>query len=196
MSTVPDSASFRFPLSPPTMASENLLLRLLTTEDQRLFVEASADAEITRWTLIPPGLDDEKASELLSRWLTRAHDGHLRPYAIALKATTPPVGVALLVLQDVTDPWCADVAYWLLPRGRGRGLATGAVKLLIQWAFGETALRRAALYTLEGNGSSEQVAVRCGFRFERIMDEQHDGQIRPVKRWALERGLPADRSPG
>jgi hypothetical protein len=55
--------------------------------------------------------------------------------------------------------------YWLLPEGRGRGLATHAVRLLVNWGFDESGVHRVALYTKEGNIASERVAERCGFRY-------------------------------
>jgi hypothetical protein len=49
----------------------------------------------------------------------------------------------------------------------------------------KTALRRAVLYTLEDNNPSEGVAQRCGFRFDRLVDDTREGRILRLNRWEL-----------
>ena len=49
-------------------------------------------------------------------------------------------------LQEVRlDQGCAAAGYWLAPAARGRGVATGAVRLLARWAFAELGLARLEL---------------------------------------------------
>ena len=93
-----------------------------------------------------------------------------------------------LVLQDPADTWLADIAYWLLPDGRQRGLVTRAVRLLLKWAFDESDVRRVALYTKEGNEASERVALRCGFRFTETIQRERGAQVLVLRRWLLEGG--------
>ena len=54
--------------------------------------------------------------------------------------------------------------YWLTASGRGRGIATKAVRLLCDWAFTELGLERLTLKTYKANVSSRRVAERVGFR--------------------------------
>jgi RimJ/RimL family protein N-acetyltransferase len=58
----------------------------------------------------------------------------------------------------------AEIMYWLVPWGRGRGMATNVVKLLCQWAFDALGLERVTLTTLVGNTRSQLVAERTGFQ--------------------------------
>ncbi|MBJ7594914.1 MAG: GNAT family N-acetyltransferase [Candidatus Dormibacteraeota bacterium] len=167
------------------MAGKGVFLRRSAPIDVGLLIEASRDAEIIHWTRTPQNLDYTAASDRLGRWQDRVTDGSLRQYVISRGAKDPPVGLTSLILQEATDPWCADVVYWLLPRGRHLGLVTGAVTLLLRWAFDETALRRAVLYTLEGNEPSEGVAKRCGFRFDRLVDDTREGRPLRLNRWEL-----------
>ena len=72
----------------------------------------------------------------------------------------------------------AMIRYWLLPQGRGHGLATRSVGLLIEWAFATLGIGRvAALIELE-NEASRAVLDRCGFvREGRLLQHftDHDG---------------------
>ena len=61
--------------------------------------------------------------------------------------------------------------YWLAPWGRGRGIATNAVKMLCQWAFDSIRLKRVTLKNLVGNTRSQLVAERAGFQAQKSKNE-------------------------
>ncbi len=63
-----------------------------------------------------------------------------------------------------TDRSTGFIGYWLLPVGRGRGLATSAVRLLSTWAVHELGITNLRLSTASGNTRSQRVAQRSGFR--------------------------------
>jgi RimJ/RimL family protein N-acetyltransferase len=181
---------FRFPAAPAVLGDDVVHLRLLTTGDVDLLLRGSHDAEVTRWTFVPPHLDHDAALALLQRWEAAARDGRLRQYAIAA-AAQPEVALGLvsLILQDADDAEACDVAYWLLPAGRGRGLVTRGVELGLGWAFGVAGCARAVLHTMEGNTASEAVAQRCGFAAAGRRTWHHGGRRFDLRRW--EREAPA-----
>jgi RimJ/RimL family protein N-acetyltransferase len=63
----------------------------------------------------------------------------------------------------------ASVGYWLTPGARGRGVASGAVRLIVGWAFSELGLARLELTCGPDNVASQRVARRCGFRQEGLL---------------------------
>jgi RimJ/RimL family protein N-acetyltransferase len=63
----------------------------------------------------------------------------------------------------------ASVGYWLMPGARGRGVASGAVRLIVGWAFSELRLARLELTCGPDNVASQRVARRCGFRQEGLL---------------------------
>ena len=65
--------------------------------------------------------------------------------------------------RDDADPSAGSVGHWLLPEGRGRGIATRAVRLVVAWARGHE-IRRLRLVTAADNAASRAVADRAGFR--------------------------------
>jgi RimJ/RimL family protein N-acetyltransferase len=170
------------------MSAEGVHLRKLNRRHVALLIKASHDPEIVRWTFMPPDFDMAGAVKLAERWRSRAADGRLRQYVVSSQQSSPAVGLVSLVLQDPADPWLADIAYWLLPRGRHRGLVTRAVRVLLKWAFEQSDVRRVALYTKEGNEPSERVALRCGFRFIETIRRERSDQVLVLRRWLLEGG--------
>jgi len=166
-------------------------MRLLTTLDTDLLVSGSRDPEVVRWTFMPPRLDTAGAAQMLDRWQSLIRDGRARQYVVAAASEpSTPVGLASLILQDTEDPSCVDVAYWLLPAGRGRGLMTHAVRLLLGWAFDVAGCTCAALHTKEGNTASEAVARRSGFSEVGRRTWNHDGRRIHLRRWTRAAATP------
>ena len=80
------------------------------------------------------------------------------------------------------------VGYWLLPAGRGRGLATSAVRLISTWAIRELGVTDVRLITAPDNSRSHRVAERSGFRrVGPAADEALDVSKRPDVVYALDR---------
>jgi RimJ/RimL family protein N-acetyltransferase len=67
------------------------------------------------------------------------------------------------------DEGTAAVGYWVAASSRGRGLASGAVRLMAAWAFGELGLARVWLTCGPDNKASHRVAARCGFVREGVL---------------------------
>ena len=88
------------------------------------------------------------------------------------------VGLVWVNVRE-TDQTTASVGYWLLPRARGRGLATRAVRLLSGWAAREMELTNLRLTTEPENERSRRVAERSGFRQTGVLRHQAtiDGRL-------------------
>lgn len=180
----PQPRPFRLPAAPAQLGDDVVHLRLLTPDDVPLLIRGSEDEDVVRWTFLPPRLDAGRAGALVDRWQSLVRDGRARQFVIAPAAEPPAAcGAVTLVLQDAEDPDCVDVAYWLLPEGRGRGLVTRAVSLLLAWAFEVAGCRRAALHTKLGNTASEAVARRCGFVEVGPRTWDHGGEKLRLRRW-------------
>lgn len=82
------------------------------------------------------------------------------------------------------------VGYWLLPRARGRGLATRAVQVLSDWAIQDPGTTRLRLLTEPANDRSQRVAERSGFRLVGVLAEHGEVDGSPVDHVLFE--LPPD----
>ena len=73
------------------------------------------------------------------------------------------------VLVELREAGRADVGYWLLPEGRGRGRATRALRLVSRWALAQPGVARLQLWTVPENTASQRVAERAGFQREGVL---------------------------
>ena len=86
-----------------------------------------------------------------------------RIYGIWLDGTL--VGGTMFVSFDTGSGTC-EIGCWLEPAGTGRGLATTAVRLLIDWALRIRGLHRVEWHCRADNVASSSVARRLGLKRE------------------------------
>ncbi|MFQ5529434.1 MAG: GNAT family N-acetyltransferase, partial [Gemmatimonadota bacterium] len=75
----------------------------------------------------------------------------------------------------------ANLGYWVRTSSAGRGVATAATRLLVEFAFRHTDLNRLEIVASTRNVGSQRVAERAGARREAVVrsrlylhDEAHD----------------------
>jgi RimJ/RimL family protein N-acetyltransferase len=148
------------------------------------------DAAIQRYTLHRPrrltlAEAEEQLEDCETTWLTFDRSG--RPTG-SLVITDMETGAFLG--QCGVDGWSdgdvAQIGYWLLPKARGRGIATRAVVQLTSWLL-DLGAQRIVLTVVEDNHASIRVAQRSGFEFDGPTDEQEtwNGRTHQVLRFAL-----------
>jgi [ribosomal protein S5]-alanine N-acetyltransferase len=160
------------PLPQPPLATTTLLLRPWRGQDVSVLPAAGHDPLISRYRYSLPRTPDA-ADEWIALTETDREDD--RRLELALAVGGVPVGsVSLTDLEHGN----AMVRYWLLPEGRGRGLATTAVRLLAGWAFSTLGIGRLAAFVETDNTASGAVLERCGFVCEGRLRQHmpdHDG---------------------
>ncbi|EEP73654.1 GCN5 N-acetyltransferase [Micromonospora sp. ATCC 39149] len=114
----------------------------------------------------PPSLGDvERRCRLAgSRWLT----GVSADLAI-VDARGGELAGGCMLHHDEPATGQAMIGYSLLPAGRGRGLATRAVRLVAGWAFDGVGLARVWAGTRPENAASQRVLERAGFSREGLL---------------------------
>lgn len=151
-----------------TLRADGFFLRPWEVEDAAWCVEAR-DEEVFKWTRESRDLTIEETEEAIR---SGNRDPEALGFAIIDGRTGERVGSICLAFREKTRD-CAEVMYWLAPWGRGRGIATNAVKMLCQWAFRSLGLERVTLKTLVGNTRSQLVAKRAGFQ-EQSVESRND----------------------
>jgi RimJ/RimL family protein N-acetyltransferase len=177
-------------MSVPALSDGVIRLRTWTTADAPLLMEASADAAIRRFSLHRSGPftlaeAEEQLRDCETTWLTS--DALGRPTG---SLVITELGTGASIGQCGVDGWSdgdvAQIGYWVLPRARGRGIATRAVVELTSWLFALGA-QRVVLTVAEENHASIRVAQRAGFSFDGPIDQRDrwNGRSRPILRFAL-----------
>ena len=154
--------------APVVMLSDDVVtLRPWSPPDARFIADASSDSAIQRYSSPLQSMTDAVAliESFERNWLRVVESG--KPSGVSFAILNAASGD--LAGQCGVDEWSnADVAqigYWLVPRARGRGFATRAVKLMTSWLF-ELGAARVFLTVVSENADSAAVARRAGFAYE------------------------------
>ena len=139
----------------------DLRLRTLLQDDAELLVEATRQEQAPAlWGPRPAGpysLDDARTA--LQHWDPaggkRASYGVLR---------TDRLVAALGLMLD--SPQSAELAYWVRPEQRRRGIGLRGVDALTAWAHRDGGLARLWLEIDPGNTASQELARRAGYQLE------------------------------
>jgi RimJ/RimL family protein N-acetyltransferase len=155
------------PLAPPDLRDGTLALRPPRPDDAAWVTAACRDPESHRWL---PALPSPYTAADARRWIAQTEAqweaGRGAPFAIMTARGDEGLGSIELRLLE---PGLGEVGYWVSPEARGRGVATGALRLVAGWAFGELEIERLQLTTHPDNAASQRVAERVGFRREGIL---------------------------
>ena len=164
----------------PDLRADDFELRPLSEADLPELLRSPPDDEMRRWLTIRPHRLTEAVlrSELIGPSQAGWRDGTMAHFAIYGTGSGSLLGTISVRFYRHGN---AEVGYDLFPRGRGRGIATRAVRLVAAWAFGELGVQRVELRVHPDNHASQRVAERAGFRREgverssrRLYDERHD----------------------
>lgn len=157
-------------LVPPVLEADGLRLRPWRESDAKGLVEAALDPWLQEW--IPdsplPRSEGEVAEYLLRVHLAAATNRRVA-WCVADAASDQVLGnVALFEFEGGGDALTAQVGYWSVPGGRGRGLMSSALRTLTEWALtargeGGFGARRLYLLTSPRNTGSRRLAERSGF---------------------------------
>lgn len=148
----------------PAASDGVVLLRPWRDEDAEWYAEAVRDPEIQRYTSEPAALT---AEEVRTSFSGLNGQPHLAGFAVCDAGTGELLGnVGLRVEAGV-----GEAGYWVIPAGRGRGVATRALRLLSDWAWRSFELVELRLWTRADNAASGRVAERAGYRRAPELDQ-------------------------
>ncbi|HWE81179.1 MAG TPA: GNAT family N-acetyltransferase [Gaiellaceae bacterium] len=129
-----------------------------------------ADPDTHRFTRVPVSPPPDFPQIWLGRYEQGRRDGTREAFAICDEngeflglTMAPRIG---------RESRTAELGYVLSPAARGRGIATEALRLTSEWAFGEGMLRLELLISAD-NAASKRVAARAGYLFEGVMRFTH-----------------------
>jgi RimJ/RimL family protein N-acetyltransferase len=143
-----------------------LLLRAPTDADIDVIAPAFRDPEVGGEAGLPP-VDGDTLRTMLREQLPWMHErGLLAPYVIEDTSTGTLLGGANLRLYDPMRD-TVELGYWLFVEARGRGVATRAVRALVDDSHAR-GIARVEAHVRIGNVASERVLERAGFEREGV----------------------------
>lgn len=173
----------------PRLSGPRLDLRALTQRDAPAILSVFGDHEVTRYWSSPslPGLAG--AVQLIEEIDELFAARRLFEWGIALRETDEIVGTCTLCNVD-RGHRRAELGFALARRTWGRGLATEAVELLIDFSFDVLDLHRLEADVDPRNDRSLRLLERQGFRKEGLLRQRwhHLGEIHDALFLGLIRG--------
>ncbi len=127
-----------------------------------------ADPRVTKYTPKPEPYPEGEAAREIERAIADRDAG--TAFCFAILADGAFAGVCKL--KEVTDEQ-GELGYWIAVPFWGKGVATRAARLVIEYAFRDLKLTRLIAHTMEENTPSSRVLERLGFSFVRREANTH-----------------------
>ncbi|MFC4020437.1 GNAT family N-acetyltransferase [Micromonospora sp. GCM10011542] len=154
-------------MTPEIVEAHGVRLRPFRAEDAADVVAGCADPLTQRFLSgLPSPYTEADARSWIDTGAPAAWEAGGAAYAVADPATDRMLGTVGLS-HPVPYRGQAEIGYWVIPRARGRGVATAATRALSERAFA-TGTVRLELLTVGENAPSQRVALAAGFRYEGV----------------------------
>ena len=153
----------------PELIGERVSLRHMTHDDAQGVFEVFGDPNITKWMGIALRRDKAHAKELIDEIDALADEDALYQWGIARDGRI--IGTVTLARIDARNKR-AELGFALGAAHQGAGYATEAVRLALDYAFGELGLNRIEADTDPRNTASIALLTRVGFEREGYMPQR------------------------
>lgn len=170
------------------LEGEKLVLRDWRDEDAPALEPVCGERDVCAFTSVPWSYSEAGALEWIERQRRKRAAGTVLALAIGGRDDDRALGNVNLAGLD-GDGRDAEIGYWLAPEARGRGLATAAASLLIDWGLREHGLERIEFAILPDNLTSRRVAERLGATPEGLREASHqsEGRAWDMTIWSITR---------
>jgi [ribosomal protein S5]-alanine N-acetyltransferase len=158
---VPDGS---LPYPDPPLSDGRIGLRRWQEGDVECVRLASADPDIPRGTTVPATFSPAEGLAFIRRQWSRAENREGVSQAIVEVQTDRAIGLMWVALRP--QPHVGGLGYWIVPPGRGQGVATAAVRLVTPWALQALDLQRLEAWVEPENLASQRALRRAGFQQE------------------------------
>lgn len=149
--------------------TDSIRLRPLHEHDADLIADAcTADPLIKHWVMRLPNADASGAEQWIAERRRSEEPGNQITRGVTERADDRLVGAIWLGRFD-HEARRAELAFWIAPQHRERGLATAAVNAMTAFGFDELHLVRVQLLAATENLASQRVAEKAGFQREGVL---------------------------
>lgn len=154
---------------PEHIETDRLVLKIPAVADaEPIFKSYAQDSKVTRYLIWRPHRNIQETERFLVDCAI-AWEGNVRfPYVITLKESGAVIGMIEIRINDFK----ADVGYVISHPNWGKGMATEALRSLVEWALRQEAIYRVwALCDVE-NLASARVLEKVGMQREGVLRRQ------------------------
>ncbi|WP_298878548.1 GNAT family N-acetyltransferase [uncultured Polaribacter sp.] len=158
------------------LESERLIIRDFTLGDAPFYFELFNDPDWIRF-ISDKNLKsiDETEVYLKKMQLENSKMGGLGFFTVILKETNEAIGTSTALQREKVN--FIDIGYGFLPKGRGKGYAFEATKLIIEYVRNKFNQEKVLAFTIPENKNSQKLLKKLDFKFtgyQNIFDDEED----------------------
>lgn len=155
----------------PTLSTDRLTLRALTPGDATAFRAVLCAPGVTQFSNWPDAPTQEQGETFATDMAALFPGGHGCAWAILERASGRFIGA---IRYNYFQPaWkCGGIGYEMHPDAWGQGYMTEVVRAVVGCGHGVFGLNRIEAWTLHGNGASDRVLEKAGFRLEGVQRQK------------------------
>jgi RimJ/RimL family protein N-acetyltransferase len=170
------------------LVGDRVVLRDWRDDDAASLAPVCGEWNVCAFTSVPWEWSEAEALAWIDRQRQKRAAGTV--LALAIQAGDDERALGNVNLAGFGDAGReATVGYWLIPEARGRGLATAATSLLIDWGLRNLGLERVEFAIQPENIASQRVAERVGAIPRGIREKSHlaEGRWWDMTIWSVGR---------
>jgi len=160
-----------------TLETAHLILRKFVFEDaENMYTNWSNDAEVAKYMRWNEHNDINETKKNLRNRIEKYHEPSTYYWAIIMRATNMPIGNIALITSSEYD-MCADVAYCIGRSYWGQGIATEALKRVLEFGLAVVKFNRIEAYHSVNNIASGRAMQKAGMKYEGRMRQKYRSHI-------------------
>ena len=162
----------------PNLETNRLLLRRLDNNDVNEILKMRSDAETMKYIPRPLVKNNEEALELIAKIDSGIENNEGINWAITEKGSPKLIGI-IGYYRTKPEHYRSEIGYMLLPEFHGKGFASEAIEIAVQFGFNEMKLHSIEAVLDPENKASERVLQKNGFIKEGHFKEHeyYDGRF-------------------
>jgi leucyl/phenylalanyl-tRNA--protein transferase len=175
-------------ISPPTIATERLLIRGLDEGDAARYFAYQCDPDVSRFTLVyPPASIADARSRIVDHAWSRYREGTPDPLAICLQEDPETLIGTVGCYRPTPLLSQMEISYDLDRKFWGRGYAREAAASLISHVFANFAVERIQARTVVENAPGDALNRRLGMTYEGLLRSAmyHQGRFWDLRYYSL-----------
>ncbi len=155
----------------PILETERLILREVENEDVEQLYEILSDAEVAKFDYFHPVRSKAEVSKFIERYKNELDEKEEITWGIISKETNKLIGICCL--GDFEEgARRAEIGYDITQAEWGKGFATEALEVVIDFGFNVINLNRIEATITPGNDASVKVLKKLNFTQEGIVRER------------------------
>jgi ribosomal-protein-alanine N-acetyltransferase len=169
----------------PILNGQHIIMRAIHDDDIPHIQTYASSAEVARNTFVPHPYPPDGAIHFVSHIRQGWEEETAYVFAIVAKEHDQFVGV--MGLHPQVKHHLAEVGYWIGHPHWGKGYATEALQLLIQFAFETVGLNRVQAKHFVENPASGRVMQKAGMHYEGLHRQAlfHNNTFKDLKAYAI-----------